>query len=319
VRHDAVVDLSLDGIERAAASIDPVFLDSPQFPDSQLSAAVGRDVLVKVETLNPIGSFKGRGAHWLVAGLESSARLVCATAGNFGQGVAHAGRARGMPVHVFMDERANPVKVARLRALGAEVVIAGADVEGAKRAALEHVDAHPGSLFVEDGEPAAIAEGAGTIGRELLRDGPFDTIVVQVGDGALLTGVARWVKAHAPGTSVVGVCAGGAPAMERSWRERRPVSTPEVDTIADALAIASPVPASLERVLELADDFVLVDDADMLAAMRLVAETVGVVCEPAGAAGVAALMRHDLPGSRVAVLLTGSGPRPEDLAAALIP
>jgi threonine dehydratase len=312
------VDLSLEGIERAAATIDPVFLDSPQFVDSQLAAALGRDVLVKVETLNPIGSFKGRGAHWLVAGLDPSARLVCSTAGNFGQGIAHAGRSRGMPVHVFMDERANPVKVERLRALGAEVVIRGADMEEAKQAALRHVDAHPGSMFVEDGEPAAIAEGAGTIGRELLRDGPFDTVVVQVGDGALVTGVARWLKEHAEDTRIVGVCASGAPAMERSWRERRAVPTAETDTIADALAIRSPVPESLERVIELVDDFVLVDDADMLAAMRLVVETVGVVCEPAGAAGVAALMRHDLPGSRVAVLLTGSGPRPEDRAAALI-
>src|SRR5207249_2313952 len=122
--------------------------------------------------------------------------------------------------------------------------------------------------------------------------GPFDLALVQIGDGALISGVARWLKAVAPATRVVGVCASGAPAMARSFAAHRPVATEGPGTIATALAITEPVPESLARVLALVDDIVLVDDDDLRAAQRLVAESLGVLVEPAGAAGVAALARH---------------------------
>jgi threonine dehydratase len=298
--------LSLARIEEASRVIDPLFRDSPQFVDPQLSTALGREVIVKVETANPLGSFKGRGADFFVRDLEPGARLVCSTGGNFGQALAYAGRQRGFSVDVFVSADLDEGKLARIRALATEAFVIEGDEERAKEAAREHAARQPGRLFVEDGREVAISEGAGTIGVELLAAGPIDTLVVQVGDGALIGGVASWVKEHSPNTRVVGVSASGSPAMFRSWREGRPVAAP-AETIASALAVASPVPASVERIRPLIDEFVLVEDADMIDAMRLAAHCLGILLEPAGAAGIAAIRRHDLDGERFAVLLTGQG------------
>jgi threonine dehydratase len=298
--------VSLERIEAASRLIDPVFRNSPQFVDPQLCAALGRETIVKVETANPLGSFKGRGADFFVGGLEPGERLVCSTGGNFGQALAYAGRRRGFAVDVFVSASLDLGKLARIRALASDVFVIDGDEAEAKNAAREHVAAAPGRRFVEDGYEAAISEGAGTIGIELLASGPIDTLVVQVGDGALIGGVARWVKEHSPSTRVVGVSASGSPAMARSWREGRVVEAP-ADTVASALAVAHPVPESVARIRPLVDEFVLVDDGDMIQAMRVIADTLGILVEPAGAAGVAAIRRHDLGGDRLAVLLTGHG------------
>jgi threonine dehydratase len=298
------MDLSLTRIEAAVAEIDPIFLNTPQFVSERLSKEFGREVLVKVETLNPIGSFKGRGTSLLARELDSSLTWVCATAGNFGQGLAYAARNRGAPVQIFVGPDAPEGKVARMRALDAEVEVH----ERPESAAREYAADGERRYLVVDGLEPAIAEGAGTIGVELAAKDPIDTAVIQLGDGALITGVARWLKSRRPDTRVVGVCASGAPAMAQSFAARRPVSVAGEGTIAGALAITDPVPESLERVLELVDEVVLVDDDDLRAAMALVAESLGVLVEPAGAAGVATLVRHPetLTGERVAVLLTGA-------------
>lgn len=298
------MDLSLTRIEAAVAEIDPIFLNTPQFVSERLSKEFGREVLVKVETLNPIGSFKGRGASLLARELDPSLTWVCATAGNFGQGLAYAARNRGAPVQIFVGPDAPEGKVARMRALDAEVEVH----ERPESAAREYAADGERRYLVVDGLEPAIAEGAGTIGVELAAKDPIDTAVIQLGDGALISGVARWLKSRRPDTRVVGVCASGAPAMAQSFAARRPVSVAGEGTIAGALAITDPVPESLERVLELVDEVVLVDDDDLRAAMALVAESLGVLVEPAGAAGVAALVRHSeaLTGERVAVLLTGA-------------
>ena len=195
-------------------------------------------------------------------------------------------------------------KVAGMRALGARVHVS----EQPGSAAREHA-ATPDRLLVVDGLYPAMAEGAGTIGVELDASGPLDVAVVQVGDGALISGVACWLKANGPGTRVVGVCASGAPAMARSYAAGHVVSTPGTDTIATALAISEPLPESLARVMALVDEIVLVDDDDLRGAQRLIRETLDIAVEPAGAAGVAALTRHGerLPSGRTAVLLTGAG------------
>jgi threonine dehydratase len=301
-------EISLARIEAAAQLIDPQFRSTPQFVDPQLTRALGREVLVKVEVANPLGSFKGRGADFFVRQLEPGRRLVCATGGNFGQALAYAGRRHGFAVDVFVAETLDAGKLARIRALATEVrVIQGEDEEDAKEAAREHADDDPALLFVEDGRDVAIAEGAGTIGVELLAAAPLDTLIVQVGDGALIGGISRWIKEHSPDTRVVGVCPSGSPAMALSWREGRPVSTARADTIASALAVRIPIPESVARVRPLVDDFVLVDDQDMVEAMRVIADALGILVEPAGAAGVAAILHHNIEGERLAVLLTGQG------------
>src|SRR5215475_11064557 len=198
--------LSLEHIAEAAKVIDPVFLNSPQFLVESLSQRLGCRLVVKVETLNPIRSFKGRGTEYLVASLTGRPHVVCATAGNFGQGMAYAARKRKLPITIFVAANANPFKVERMRAMGADVRFA----EGDASLAAEAFAAKSGALLVVDGRDAAIGEGAGTIAMELLRwPEPFDAIVVPLGDGSLLAGVARWVKEHHPATEMIGVCAQG--------------------------------------------------------------------------------------------------------------
>jgi threonine dehydratase len=309
-----VEPLSLGNIEAAARLIGPEFVRTPQYVDATLSGAVGHDLLLKIETFNAVRSFKGRGADYFMRGLDPRRHVVCASAGNFGQAIAYAARRRDIGVTVFAARNANPVKVARMRQLGAEVLLAGDDFDAAKSRAVEHAAADTGRLFVEDGREAAISEGAGTIGVELAALG-LDTLLVPVGNGALITGVGTWLKAHSPGTRIVGVCAAGAPAMERSWRSGRPIETDAVATMADGIAVRVPVPAAVEWMRDTVDDMLLVDDEQILAALRLVRDTVGLMLEPAAVVGIAAAMGNEFSG-RLATILTGSNYPPE-LAAQL--
>lgn len=298
------MDIDLDNIARAAESIDPVFRGTPQYVDDRLCAELGRRVLVKVETVNPLRSFKGRGADFLGATLPPGRPVVCASAGNFGQAVAYVGRNRGFPVEVFVAESAVRDKVRRMKALGAAVTEVPGDFTAAKDAAREHAR-RVGALFIEDGRDVAITEGAGSVAVELLRgDVRIDTAVVPVGDGALITGMARWLKEHSPHTRVVGVCAEGAPAVARAWAGR-PVSDTPVATIADGVAVRVPVPAAIPRLRALVDDMVLVPDDAIRDAMSLARTTLGLVLEPAGAIGLAAIAVADLPGEMIATVLTG--------------
>jgi len=299
--------------------IDPVFLNSPQYFDEELCAALGRRVLVKVETANPIRSFKGRGADFFVRGFETNRKAVCASAGNFGQAIAYAGRSRGIPVEVFAATDVNPVKLARMKALGAEVTLVGSDFDAAKEHARSYVAQNTDCVFVEDGEDPAISEGAGTIGIELLREGNLDAIVVPVGDAALITGIACWVKNRSPRTRIIGVCPKGAPAMAESWRAGRMITTENVDTIADGIYVRVPVPTAVERMKGLVDDMVLVSEESLLDAMRLAATTLGLLLEPSGAAGLAAIREHELPGDRIATILTGSNVHPALIGKVLAP
>jgi threonine dehydratase len=299
--------LSLERIADAAKVIDPVFLRAPQYRAEPLESRLGCRVVVKVETINPIRSFKGRGAGYFVSTLEGRPHLVCATAGNFGQGMAYAARTHGLPLTIFTGTGASALKIARMRALGADVRPVGADYDDAHRAASEFAR-QVGGRLVEDGRDAAIAEGAGTIAVELLDwPEPFDDIVVPVGDGALIGGVARWVKAHRASANVVGVAAAGAPAMERSWRAGRAQALPSAATIADGISVRVPFAEAVTDMIGLVDDILLVEDDQMVAAMRLALDELGIVLEPSGAAGLAALMANPgrFRGRSTATILTG--------------
>ncbi|MEU9840303.1 pyridoxal-phosphate dependent enzyme [Actinomadura sp. NPDC048032] len=312
------MDLDVARIEQALRVIDPVFLNTPQYLDEQLCRALGgRAVTVKLETANPVRSFKGRGADLMLSTLAPGTPVVCASSGNFGQAVAYAGRARGMPVEVFVPETVNPGKRERMETFGARVVAAGPDGSSAREAAAAHAGRHPDRVHLQDGVQAAIAEGAGTIGAELTRGAPagacFDAVVLPVGDGALINGVARWMKEHAPGTRIVGVNAEGAPSMAESLRAGRAVRAGRARTFADGIAVRRPTEASVRRARVLVDEMVLVTDEAIADAMELAARTLGIVLEPAGAAGLAAIAGGAVPGDRLATVLTGANPRPEQV------
>lgn len=308
------LDLSITRIDTASRLIDPVFRDTPQYVDEQLCAALGRKVIVKVETANPLRSFKGRGTDFVIERLDRSVRhVVTVSTGNFGQGIAYAARSRRITAEIFTPLGVNPSKVERMRAFGATVIEAGANPAETKKLAMEHLAEHPDRVFIEDGRQPEIAEGAGTIAVELLNGERPDTIVVPVGDGALITGIARWVKEFDPEIRIVGVCATGAPAMLHSWRAGHAVSTERADTIAEGIQILHPVPESVTRLVDLVDDMLTVDDPAMLAAIRLATTTLGLILEPSGAAGLAAIATHDIPGHTLATILTGSNAHPTHL------
>ena len=311
--------LSLERIARAAREIDPRFRATPQFAAESLSEELGVRVVVKVETVNPVGSFKGRGADFFLGELpaaEAARGLVCASAGNFGLGLAFAARRRSAAVTVFASRHANPLKVERMRALGATVRLGGDDFDEAKSAARRFAAAR-GATMVEDGREAAISEGAGSIAVELLA-GPeeLDELWVPLGNGALAAGVARWTRAHRPDVRIVAVAAEGAPAMAESLAAGHVVSGESAATIADGLAVRLPVPEAVADLAGRVDAVLLVSDAAMIEAMRLAHRHLGLVLEPAGAAGLAAIAarRRELGGRRVATVLCGSNADPRRLA-----
>ena len=310
---------SLARIADCARAIAPEFLDSPQYDCEPLSEALGCALTLKVETANPIRSFKARGACWLVHELRRRGEtrpLVCASAGNWGQAMAWACRAQGLPLVVHASVNANALKVERMAALGATVLRSGADFDAAKAAARAHAG-RIGGLLVEDGLAPEVGEGHATIAMELLARGAApDAIVVPLGNGALLNGIARWTKHVAPRTQVIGVCAAGAPAMERSWRTDAIVETATADTLADGIAVRVPIPQAVADMRGLVDDVLLVDDACILDGLRLAFRYAGLLLEPSGAAGIAAILAHParFAGRRVATVLCGGNLTPAQAA-----
>lgn len=302
--------LSLESIAGASASIDPVFLQTPRFESATLSDALDCRLTLKVETANPIRSFKGRGAGYFLDAIVKRGerrQLVCASTGNFGQAMAHACRTYERGLVVFADTSANELKMSRIRELGAEVRLEGDDFDAAKAAAHRFCDG-TGAWMIEDGREPEISEGAGTIGVELTHREEYDVIVIPVGNGALISGVARWVKAVAPSIRVIGVSASGADAMAESWRGTGIVERPSVATIAEGIAVRTPVPEAVEDMRPVVDEMALVDDDQMIGAMKMIHLLAGQLVEPSGAAGVAAIVaEHEkYKGLRVATILTGS-------------
>jgi threonine dehydratase len=309
-------NFDLAAIQAAQHRIDPLFLNTPLVGHKHLDAALGCSLAAKVETLNPIRSFKGRGTECYAAAIQTAgAHLVCASAGNFGQGLARAAAKRAFGCTVFAATGANPLKIAAMRDLGADVRLEGADFDAAKDAARTFTAAS-GARFVEDGADPEIAAGAGTIGLELGVQAPgLDDVLVPLGNGALLAGVGAAMRAIQPGARIVAVVAAGAPAMKLSLDSGRLVETPTAATIADGIAVRVPVPEALVMLAGRWDETLAVDEADLVRAMRLVHETLGLVVEPAGIAGVAAILAHParFTARRTASILCGGNVAKADL------
>jgi threonine dehydratase len=300
--------LPLAHYAQARALIDPVFRDSPQYECEALNDALGAAVTLKAETANPIRSFKGRGAAYLVRSMPQSATpLVSASAGNWGQALAYACRGTGRKLILFASVKANPLKVERMRALGAEVRLHGEDFDEAKIEAARFAASH-GFRMVADGLDLEASIGAGTMAMELTeREAKFDAVIVPLGNGAMLTGIGRWMKAVSPGTAVIGVQATGADAMEKSWRTGKLLFPARVDTIADGIGVRVPIAEAVADMKDTVDDVVLVEDDSIIRAMRLLFSRAGLITEPSGAAGIAALLAHRqrFEGKRIATIICG--------------
>ncbi len=309
------VRLRLDRVRAAVAGIDPAFLDTPLLPCEPLGRALGCSVTLKIETLNPVRSFKGRGTETVAAAAHAK-RLVCASAGNLGQALAYSGRRRDLDVTVVAARTANPLKLRRIAEFGAQVRLEGEDIEDARLLARE-LAAADGSYLVEDSLDLATCEGAATIGLELVRDDPaLDVVLVALGGGALASGVAYVLHSLAENVEVIGIQPAGAPAMALSWRRRELVETDRIDTIADGVAGRCPIPEVLDDLLVVLDDVILVGEDSIKAGMRLIHEHAGLVVEPSAALGVAAVIEDPerFAGRRVTTILCGSNVEPADFA-----
>ncbi len=290
--------------------IDPVFLDSPLYRCEALEPALGCEVSIKLETANPVRSFKARGTELVATQLadRGSRAVVCASAGNLGQALAWSGRGRGLDVTVVASRFATAAKLERIRALGARLELVDGDHELARERAAA-IARYDGIRLLEDSLDLETCEGAATIGLELVDAAPsFDTVLVALGGGALATGVGHVMRALAPEVQVICVQPLGAPALTHSWHQRRVVTTDSTDTIADGVAGRYPIPAVLDDLLVVADDAVLVQETSIIAGMRLLLEHAGLVVEPSAALGIAAILEDPdrFAGRHVVTIVCGS-------------
>src|SRR6266508_1652217 len=271
----AAVAVGIEDIRRAAEQLRGIAIPTPVLACPAPEG--GGQVHLKCELLQRTGSFKLRGAFVHVARLPAAVRrrgIVAASAGNHAQGVALAAAHFGVPAVVYMPAGAPAVKVAATESLAA---------------AQRHV-AERGSVFVHPFDHPDVIAGQGTIGLELLEQLPeLGTVLVPVGGGGLLAGVASAVRARRPGVRVVGVQAEGAAAFAASFRSGRAATSSPVATMADGIAVERPGTRTLAICRPLVDEVLTVPDAAIWLAMRHCLEQLGLVVEPAGAAGLAAL------------------------------
>jgi threonine dehydratase len=297
-------------IRTARQVINPIFLDTPLYRCEALEPSLGCRLSIKLETANPVRSFKARGTEVVTSRLADSGlqAVVCASAGNLGHALAWSGRRRGIDVTVVASRFAPPAKLDRIRALGARLELADGDFDTAREQAAAIAQSE-GIRLIEDSLDIETCEGAATIGLELVNAaGSFDSVLIALGGGALATGVGHVLKALAPEVEVICVQPAGAPAMTHSWRQRRIVTTDSIDTIAEGVASGRPIPAVLDDLLLVADDALLVQESSIIAGMRMLFAHAGLVVEPSAALGIAAILenRERFAGRHVVTIVCGS-------------
>ena len=268
-------------------------------------------MFLKLESVQPVRSFKLRGALNKLMHIPDDRRaagVITASAGNHGMGVAFAAAAFGVPATVYVPESANALKVDAIKRLGARVVAVGRTYHDAYMGGAAE-QKQTGATFVHAYDDLEVIAGQGTIGLELLEDLPsLDTVLVPIGGGGLISGISMYVKSKRPQARVIGVEPAGANAMSRSLEAGRIVTLEHVETIADGLAASAPGALTLELAQRFVDEVLIVQEDEMLHAIRMLFEWEHLVAEPAGAAAIAALLHHHrpAPGERVAVVLSGA-------------
>ncbi len=285
--------VTVDDVRAAAARLAGVAVTTPIEHSRALSEHLGGPVYAKCENLQRTGSFKIRGAYNRISRLgpaEREAGVVAASAGNHAQGVALAATLSGVRSTVFMPAAASLPKVEATKRYGAEVVLTGKDFGEAFAAAQAHAE-RTGAVFVHPFDHPDVIAGQGTIALELLDQLPHvATVVVPVGGGGLISGIAAVLKELRQGCRIVGVQAEGAAAFPPSLQRGEPMTLEAMATIADGIAANRPGELTLAHVQAFVDDVVVVSDEAIAEALVLVLERMKLVLEPSGAAGVAALL-----------------------------
>jgi len=306
---------SFAGVLAAADAIAATLPATPAWSYPMLDSRVGARVIVKHENTQPTGAFKVRGGVTLASTLDADERasgVVTVSTGNHAQSIAFAALAGGFEAVIVMPRSAPAVKVDAVIALGATVVIHGDDMPAAGARARE-LAVERGMRWIDPGAEHAIIHGHATVALELLRSHPeIETLYVPIGSGSGAAGAILVRDAIAPGTRIVGVQSAAAPAAHRSWRSGR-IETAPISTFASGLATGAGV-ATTQRILRAGlDDFILVDDADLRAAMCLMATAAHTLCEGAGAAGLAAILADRDRAGTVAFACTGGNASADEL------
>lgn len=290
VRSDGLIDAAQ--IDRAVQLLAPVMRRTPMVASRALSEKCGHEVWLKCENLQRTGSFKPRGAYLRIAGLSDAKRahgVVAASAGNHAQGVAWSATTLGIRSRVYMPIGASLPKIAATRAYGAEVILEGEFVDDALEAALAYAE-ETGAVLIHPFDHPDIVAGQATVGMEIIEQMPaVGTVLVPLGGGGLLAGVAAAIKLHKPGVRLVGVQAAEAAAWPASLSEGRPLRATSMNTMADGIAVAKPGQVPFAHVSDLVDEVVTVSEEAISQALLLVLERAKLVVEPAGATAVAAL------------------------------
>ncbi|AAL64106.1 threonine ammonia-lyase [Pyrobaculum aerophilum] len=281
---------------------------TPTLRSESLTRITGGEVFLKLESLQKTGSFKIRGAYFAMYKYikEGYREFITASSGNHAQGVAYAAQLHGVKATVVMPETTPWLKVKKTQDYGANVILYGESYYEAEKKAMELV--RGGVKFLHAYNDWYVISGQATLGLEIVEDvGDVDVVVVPIGGGGLISGVAYAVKKRRPGAKVIGVQASGAPAVYLSLKEGRPIVIEKVDTIADGIAIKSPGDITLKLIQEYVDDVVLVDDNEIVDAIYLLLERTRVVAEGAGAVAVAALMsgKINVSGKKVVAVVSG--------------
>lgn len=313
---------TLAEVQQARQVIAPYLTPTPLLRPPALSALLGFDAYLKAENLQPIGAFKIRGGLYLLSQLpkdQLAHGVVTASTGNHGQSIAYAAATFGVTARIHMPKQANPLKVATMRRLGAEIVFSADDFDACMTEAEADATARGGYFVHPSNEPRLIA-GVATASLEVIEAVPdLDVLFVPVGGGSGACGACIAAKAVRPELRVIAVQAEGAPAVHESWRRGELVRFDQVDTRAEGLATRQAHSLANLILRHCLDDFRLVSDRDMRRALLTLLETTHLVAEDAGAAALAAAytMRDQLAGQKVAIMLSGGNLTRDALASAI--
>ncbi|GAC1510771.1 MAG: threonine ammonia-lyase [Candidatus Dormibacteraceae bacterium] len=309
-------------VEQAAAALRPYLPPTPLQYSRAFTEKARCHVHLKIESIQPIRAFKVRGALNKLIRLSDEQRaagVITASAGNHGMGVAYAAATFKTPATVYVPETANPFKIEAIRRLGARVVAAGRNYSGAYLEALS-AQRESGATFVHAYDDADVVAGQGTIAIELLSDlAEFDTVLVPVGGGGLIGGIALYLKSKKPHIRIIGVEPVGADGMSRSLEAGHIITLERVTTIADGLAASAPGALTFQLSRRYVDEMLLVEETERRRSIRLLFEWEHLLAEPAGAAALAALLYHyrPAPNEGVVVILSGGNVTDELMLQAL--
>ncbi|MEE4022315.1 threonine ammonia-lyase [Gordonia sp. PKS22-38] len=303
------MSVTQDDIDSAATTLSTVIRRTPMIASRVLSERIGCEVWLKCENLQRTGSFKPRGAYNRISRLSDEERargVVAASAGNHAQGVAWSASSLGIASRVYMPRGAALPKIAATKAYGAEVILEGSTVDEALVSARAFAD-ETGAVLIHPFDHPHIVAGQATVGLEILEQMPdVDAIVVPLGGGGLLAGIAAAVKARRPDVTIIGVQAAQAAAWPQSLADGHPVAAASMNTMADGIAVARPGDVPFAHISELVDSVVTVSEESLSTALLLMLERAKLIVEPAGAAAVAAVTAGavDLSGN-VCVVVSG--------------